>query len=146
MPTIAISPFTNTILDIEKERIRQDARWGGPERDDTNTEKQWVSLIDLYITKAVIALQTDYVDSLDYREELVKVAALAVAAIESYDRKRSAASGPLGGVRHIRAKCPYAVAGDAFPVAGDDAISADPGDGGNRSQADGSYHGDDGGG
>lgn len=71
---------------IDAERDRQDAIWGGPEYDDTHNTLDWENFISDWAWKA-----TDSIDNpLKYRDGLVKVAALAVAAIESHDRKQAA--------------------------------------------------------
>lgn len=67
---------------IELERQRQDAEWGGPAHDDEHSIQEWVGFIDrqsdaIYRTR----------DAGEARSRLVKVAALAVAAIESSERK-----------------------------------------------------------
>lgn len=68
------------ILDITKERVKQDEQWGGPDQDDLRKEPEWFQ----YINKQV----NQYYDfSGNARERLVKIAALAVAAIEAIDRK-----------------------------------------------------------
>lgn len=67
---------TQLIMEIETERDDQDEQWGGPDHDDDHDENDWVK----YIRK-----QIDKKDE-RFRERMIKVAALAVAAIESYDR------------------------------------------------------------
>jgi len=68
--------------DVLAERTFQDEQWGGPEHDDGHTLADWRD----YIVK-----QADRsVSSCDARACLVKVAALALAAIESLDRKAGA--------------------------------------------------------
>lgn len=73
---------TNRVLeDIMNERARQDAKWGGPEHDDEHTMAEWFSFI-----LARAACPTGYVPKHD-RKIAVEMAALAIAAIESFDRK-----------------------------------------------------------
>jgi hypothetical protein len=61
---------------IKRERVEQDRQWGGPEHDDEHDEQDWS---DFIVHQAC---------AIDFgRERLVKIAALAVAAIESIDRK-----------------------------------------------------------
>lgn len=72
-----------TIYDeIDNEREYQDKKWGGTSFDDAQTEQQWIE----YIKQYAIGQR----GSNNFRERMIKVAALAVAAIESYDRKESA--------------------------------------------------------
>ena len=70
---------TKIFCEILDERNRQDEKWGGPEHDDTHTVAHWREFI-------LDTLNRQYIGQLDYRECMVRVAALAVAAIESYDR------------------------------------------------------------
>jgi hypothetical protein len=66
---------------ILNERRYQDEKWGGSEHDDTETEENW----QRYITEYANAQGRS--SSYDFRKRMVKVAALAMAAIESVDRK-----------------------------------------------------------
>jgi hypothetical protein len=68
--------------DIRAERVQQDAQWGGPEHDDSHEGGAWLEYIEAQARKAWRT-----VTAAEYRERLVKIAALAVAAIESHDRK-----------------------------------------------------------
>lgn len=65
--------------EIQREREHQDAQWGGPEHDDQHTGYDWLEFIEYQTGKIN--------DPPSYREGLIKIAALAVAALESYDRK-----------------------------------------------------------
>ena len=67
-------------FEMLRERLAQDVKWGGEGHDDTHTEEEWVSFIRKHNTRADL-------DGYDFREQMIKVAALAFAAIESYDRK-----------------------------------------------------------
>jgi hypothetical protein len=73
------------LSEIADERRRQDELWGGSYHDDEHGEYEWIDIIDHYVDQARFATRSP---AKDYRTELVKVAALAVAAIESYDRKQ----------------------------------------------------------
>lgn len=68
--------------DIRAERARQDLQWGGPAHDDGHAVEDWCSYIgrQLYFVEVRPPV----------RDRLVKIAALAVAAIESLDRQREA--------------------------------------------------------
>jgi hypothetical protein len=73
------------LTEVADERIAQDREWGGATHDDTHSPSEWVG----YITKfAGVALSDDYQFGVTFRQALVKVAALAVAAIEANDRKK----------------------------------------------------------
>lgn len=71
----------HTYSDIYRERWRQDMLNGGPQNDDLYDIPVWASLIG---ARACELILTDFDKR---REELVKIAALAVAALESIDRK-----------------------------------------------------------
>lgn len=74
-------PKDRIFRDVKAERARQDAQWGGPAHDDEHELADWLSYIE---QQAGAAYRNDAP-----RERLVKIAALAVAAIESLDRRSS---------------------------------------------------------
>lgn len=71
--------------EIVLERQYQDDLWG-TKNDDKNNEEDWVS----YITEYASGL-SERTKNKGFRERLIKVAALAVAALEAIDRKENAA-------------------------------------------------------
>lgn len=70
---------------IGAERDAQDAKWGA-EFDDRNTSYNWAAYIAQYATHNLIGDPRAASEVL-FRDDMVKVAALAVAAIESIDRR-----------------------------------------------------------
>jgi len=67
--------------EIKNEREYQDEKWG-TEFDDKNTLNDWVSYIVTYAGRA-----TEYDRTAEeQRKYMIKVAALAVAALETFDR------------------------------------------------------------
>lgn len=66
--------------DINAERGYQDEKWGGPVHDDEHSVHDFVAFITKYAGNAVEA------SAFDQRKALIKVAALAVAAVEKIDR------------------------------------------------------------
>lgn len=72
--------------EIKLERDRQDKKFGGPEFDDRKTVFDWCQDIFAYLTWGRQMWRMGSGDK--YRRRLLQVAALAVAALESYDRKR----------------------------------------------------------
>ncbi len=76
---------------IRDERARQDAQWGGPEHDDTHTAFDWMTYIQKQLDKYGRAQAFEL-----ERDAFVKIAALAVAAIESLDRKANVQGGNAG--------------------------------------------------
>jgi hypothetical protein len=74
-----------TIFDeIQGERAYQDKKWG-TSFDDKNTTNDWVTYIDQYAGKASPLTKDDTTSRIAF----LKVAALAVAAIEALDRNGS---------------------------------------------------------
>ena len=69
---------SSVLLDMIDERRRQDAQWGGPEHDDTHSSDDWFKYISYQIDRARY--------DTDKRSRLIKIAALATAAVESFDR------------------------------------------------------------
>ena len=71
--------------EVLAERTRQDKQWGGPEHDDSHDDTQWLMFIDYQMDRC-------YLHPDEVRNRLVKIAALAFAAIESLDRKNAASN------------------------------------------------------
>lgn len=71
---------TNIFADIEKERRAQDAKWGGPAHDDLHLRQDWCRFIEDHNRRAKYEVGA-------FRRQMVRVAALAIAAIEAEDRK-----------------------------------------------------------
>lgn len=72
---------------VAAERRRQDARWGGAAHDDAQPMEAFAGLIRDYAGWARVALRAGAHG--EARERFVQVAALAVAAVESLDRRHS---------------------------------------------------------
>ena len=78
------------LAEVSAERDYQDEKWGGPEVDDReNGPFEWLTYICNYATKWFPGGFPPYSKEtqVSYRDGLIKVAALAVAAVEQYDRK-----------------------------------------------------------
>jgi hypothetical protein len=73
------------LKEVSTERDYQDTQWGRG-LDDRWVEKDWQDFIDNY-SKA-LGRAEKYKD--DFRTRMVKVAAIAVAAVEAMDRKAKA--------------------------------------------------------
>lgn len=82
-------PFKNAQLrvmhDVAQERRRQDDEFGGASHNDQHQPAEWVAMIVKQLGKTVAHCTEDQA-SREYRQRMVNVAALAVAAVESYDR------------------------------------------------------------
>lgn len=68
--------------ELETERLRQDAEHGGAEHDDTHAPSDWRDFIEEHLARA---FRMD-IDRDTYRNQMLRVGALAVAAVESFDR------------------------------------------------------------
>lgn len=96
----------SVIGEVMVERARQDAQWGGPKHDDEHKPADWLTYIDQQVSKAHrllrdapdATLDTDQHDAA-LRERLVKVAALALAGLASYERKNPPAVCQCPGCR-----------------------------------------------
>lgn len=72
---------SNIFQEINKERDYQDSKWG-IDFDNENTINDWATYINIYLAKA-----TSFgVSKKDQRKFMIKVAALSVAALETFDR------------------------------------------------------------
>lgn len=65
---------------VLEERARQDEEWGGPEHDDQHTPADWLDFIEKQVSKA----REQRFGSM--RGRFIKIAALAVAALQSMNR------------------------------------------------------------
>ncbi|HVX01258.1 MAG TPA: hypothetical protein VHA52_12610 [Candidatus Babeliaceae bacterium] len=69
---------------IDTEREKQEKMWGN-DNDDTHSEEMWDAIVVHELGQS--CFHDD--DSATFRKQMIKVAAVAVAAIESLDRSRS---------------------------------------------------------
>jgi hypothetical protein len=78
--------------DVQAERARQDEEWGGPEHDAAHPITAWWSFIDKQMHLLWYDIYRNGIEGWNrdevhiVRDRMVKVAALAVAAIEAIDR------------------------------------------------------------
>jgi CRP/FNR family transcriptional regulator, cyclic AMP receptor protein len=82
--------------EIESERLRQDKEWGGAANDDVHEPEKWCGFLRHQLRladRAACSLATDEITGGEeqaliegYRERLIKIAAVAIAAAESLDR------------------------------------------------------------
>lgn len=110
----------NILLEICKERAEQDRKWGGSSHDDEHDGLDWLNYLLEHAAKALSGFVrterhpgttsfhdraftfTVHIPAADarnpraYRKQLIRVAALAVAAVESFDRKHGAPSAADG--------------------------------------------------
>lgn len=69
--------------EIADERARQDELWGGPAHDDEHDRANWCYILDKFVLKARHATA----DPSKHRHVMMQIAAIAIAACESHDRK-----------------------------------------------------------
>jgi len=75
-----MDPQVKVIAQIIQERRMQDRQWGGATHDDEHSHDDWLK----YILYQIDRSRFDE----DRRARLIKVAALAVAAVEAIDRSK----------------------------------------------------------
>lgn len=88
------------MAEICAERARQDELFGGPAHDDRHSLEQWIVNLACHLGMAswdgtpedvcFMTQATRKYDPVRYRRELVRVAAVAVAALEAFDRRAAA--------------------------------------------------------
>jgi hypothetical protein len=84
------------LSDILAERSRQDTKWGGPDHDDTHPPFEWVEIVAHQVERTIDeGTERPGADAAVVRARLVKIAAVALAGIQSIDRiaKREAGNG-----------------------------------------------------
>lgn len=85
--TAKVERLTPALVSVIEERQRQDAKWGGPEHDDAEPPMAWVDYVTRYASWAgMMALMGGAEGKAKYRRRMMQTAALAVAAVEAYDR------------------------------------------------------------
>jgi len=72
--------------EIKAERQRQKDKWGGAAHDDHHSTWDWIVFITKHNGLAMEPGSQERLDIPSYRYQMVRVAALAVAAIEWCDR------------------------------------------------------------
>lgn len=92
----AITSSVSVFSEVSEERAKQDAQWGGPEHDDQHALRDWLEFIEKQVAAANAAQANEsghretsdgYLHVPELRRRLVKIAALAVAGVESIDRQ-----------------------------------------------------------
>lgn len=84
--TVHIQHFADRLNDIGVERAKQDIKWGGPEHDDRHSVLDWVGFIATQLEKVMKP-------GADFNQRMIKIAALAIAAMESRSRKNGGTNG-----------------------------------------------------
>jgi hypothetical protein len=93
--------------EILTERALQDAEHGGPANDDTLTVGDWTALVTQFAGRCYGVARLGRMDL--YRSRMIQVAAIAVAALESFDRQNQPPGVPFEALRagpdHAPAPC-----------------------------------------
>lgn len=71
--------FEEVVQLVQEERAKQDEQWGGPEHDIVHVDYEWIEYIDKQVKRGYELSQ----DSPEFVEPMVKIAALAFAALEA---------------------------------------------------------------
>jgi hypothetical protein len=82
----------SVIAEVIAERRRQDAKWGGPVNDDTHSIYDWWG----FIMQRCVGYAYPG-GKIHERRDLIEVSALAIAAVESMDRKQAVTPEPPKG-------------------------------------------------
>lgn len=83
---VAEANLTDVFAAVVAERARQDSKWGGAQADDARkTPMDWCLDIEAYNTWACQMYRMGSPEK--YRHRMMQIAALAIAACESYDRQ-----------------------------------------------------------
>jgi hypothetical protein len=90
--------------EVAEERARQDTLFGGATHDDTHRPSDWVAILTRHVGLAtddgspagvcMLNHQVAGSDPARWRRQMIRVAAVAVAALESYERKLAAIMTP----------------------------------------------------
>ena len=72
---------------IKAERYHQDRQHGGPKHDDTHTHEDWMNYRKVRENRLLHWEINNWATVEEKRKELIVIAALAVAEIESLERK-----------------------------------------------------------
>lgn len=75
--------ITRALTHVLWERIRQDAKHGGPDHDDMHDQGDWLQMLEFSLGEACLS-ETDT----ELHKAYVEIAALAIAAAESLNRFR----------------------------------------------------------
>jgi hypothetical protein len=79
--------MSNALIDVAIERDRQDAKWGGPTHDAGHPTQAVLQFIHDRVGRAFTLINYDEQKA---RQLLIEIGALAVAAVDSMDRKAKA--------------------------------------------------------
>lgn len=88
-----VSPTGLVLAEVAEERKEQDEEWGGAAHDDQHGSNDWIAYIAKHVGKAVWYMSAGQHGRATFRYQMIRVAALAVAAVEWCDRLEPRRSG-----------------------------------------------------
>ncbi len=100
----------NLIREISNERDRQVEKWGGAKHDDNHLPADWITIITAHLGKASTAAMGDgdrQTRLTLYHKQLIRVAALCIAALESNYRQIKALNADLAKLSEMNASTNY---------------------------------------
>lgn len=96
----ADTPREPTVYDeVREERKKQDAEWGGPEHDDQHDAVDWLAFMRAHMKRAR-RINLDG-ETQGCRYQMIRVAALAIAGVESFDRIKATSQEGTGEPPHL---------------------------------------------
>jgi hypothetical protein len=72
----------NVLAEVMGERYKQNQKWGGQDHDDKHNSHDWIAILVRHAGRAVMWPW----DNTAFRKQMIRVAAVAVAAAEWCDR------------------------------------------------------------
>lgn len=78
--------MSETVLDLIKQEYDRQRQIGNSNDDASNTKNDWIGAISAYVGRAADKVHRNNREGQTFRENLVKVAALAISALEAHDR------------------------------------------------------------
>lgn len=81
----------NIIAELVAERQAQDEQWGGPSHDDQHSLNEWIAIACRHLGLA--ASDGGEEAPARFRRQMIRIAALAVAAVKSVDRNSERVAG-----------------------------------------------------
>jgi hypothetical protein len=90
--TVIGSPRLELYRELESERAAQDEKWGGAQHDDSHSTLDWAGVIDTQLLRGTVPVPNRRLADVNqeqrciFRKNMIRVAAVALAAIEACDR------------------------------------------------------------
>lgn len=96
-----MSDRESVLAEVSAERGRQDELWGGPAHDDAHGANDWIAILARHVGLAAFdggphgvcradGVPVAHHEPERFRRQMVRVAAVALAAVEAHDRRQEA--------------------------------------------------------